>query len=271
MVSRTIRWFLAELREFRRATLFSDEKAVQAVILLTSLDLVFLFIHVFKALYKEDFIALFGNWLYRNLTVTNDWAMPEIFNYLKMLAIVYLLCRIYAAIRQPVYFAWAFVYSVALLDDTFQMHEHLGHYIAKYLGGYLSFSAAEDALYGIRDRDIGELIVFALYGGTLLVVVSFGFLRSDAQHRMMALGLVVLMGCLGFFAVAVDFLARIVQTPGVAATIEDWGEMLVLSFTLGYALVLCHRYASHRYPVLTGSATPNRVVDARCNRSAIDA
>lgn len=231
-----------ETRDSVRQFLFSDPDVVRFVRILISIDLVFLIIHGVKFVFKEEFISLFGYWIYRNLTLTNDLAIPEIFNYLKFVVIIYLLCRVFAAVRQPVYFAWAFVYSVALLDDSLQVHEGLGEYLGNLMGSTTLFGMELQADQGFRIRDLGELFVYALYGGTFALVLSLGFFLSEPLHRRIGIGFALLLGCLAFFVGVVDLLARFVHSFGAMGTIEDTGEMMVISLTVGYALIVYRRY-----------------------------
>ena len=154
--------------------LFRDDRAViRVLILLVSIDLFFLLVHGVKFAFKEEFIDVFGYWLYRNLTLTNDWAFPEIFNYLKFAVIVFLLFRIFSLVRQPVYLGWAFVYSVALLDDSLQIHEMLGESIGQAFGNMPQLIQGEQgAKEGLRAQDLGELVVYAMYAGSFVLVLG---------------------------------------------------------------------------------------------------
>ena len=227
--------------------LFGDPKVVNLAGVLLSLDLFFVIVHGIKYAFKEDFIELFGYWIYRNLTITNDWAIPEITNYLKFAVIIYLLFRVYAVIRQPVYLAWAFVYSVALLDDSLQVHEGMGEYISDMLGGVALFGIELSSDQGFRTQDVGELIVYAVYGGVFSVALGLGFLWSQPLHRRIGIGFGMLLGGLAFFVAVVDMIDRIAISYSrtlaqVLATIEDGGEMFVVSLTVAFALIVYRRH-----------------------------
>ena len=161
---------------------------------------------------------------------------------MKFVVIIYLLSRVFAAIRQPVYFAWMFVYTVALLDNSLQIHEALGAYFGNTIDSTKLLGTTLQADQGFRIRDLGELTVYALYGGTFSVALGFGFLWSQPLHRKIGIGFVLLLGSLEFIAAVLDLLARLVSTYGVVGTIEDTGEMLVLSLTVGYALIVYRRF-----------------------------
>ena len=225
-----------------RQFLFDDPEVVKLVGVLISIDLVFMIIHGIKFVFKDEFIALFGYWIYRNLTVTNDWAIPEIFVYLKFVVVIYLLCRVFAATRQPVYFAWAFVYMVTLLDDSLELHEALGEYLGNLIVGLSLFGTELQVEQGFRIRDLGELIVYALYVAVFSTVLGVGFFWSQPLHRAIGIGFALLLGSLAFFVVVFDLLGRLVHSFGVIATLEDTGEMIVASLTVGYALIVYRRY-----------------------------
>ena len=227
--------------------LFGDREVVRLARVLISIDLFFVMVHGIKYAFKQDFIDLFGYWIYRNLTITNDWALPEIINYLKFVVIIYLLCRVYAVIRQPVYLAFAFVFTVALLDDSLQVHEGMGAYISNMLGEFVLFGTELQSHQGLRVQDIGELIMFAIYGSVFSLVLGIGFLRSQLQHRKIGVGFGLLLGSLAFFAVVVDVIDRVVASYSrmlghVVATIEDSGEMFVVSLTVAFAFIVYRRH-----------------------------
>ena len=240
--------------------LFGDPKVVNLARVLISLDLFFVIVHGIKFAFKEGFIDLFGYWIYRNLTITNDWAIPEITNYLKFVVIIYLLCRVFAAIRQPVYLAWAFVYTIALLDDSLQVHEEMGEYLSNMLGSVTLFGTELQSDQGFRSQDVGELIVYALYGGVFSVVLGLGFLWSQRLHRRIGIGFGLLLGSLAFFVAAVDMLDRLAisysQTLArVLATIEDSGEMFVVSLTVAFAMIVYRRHGPNASPSSAISGT----------------
>ena len=244
--------------------LFADRRVVEIAGTLLLLDLLFVFVHGIKFLLKERFIEEYGYWLYRNLTLTNDWSIPEITNYLKFVVIVYLLWRVFVVVRQPIYLAWAFVFAIALIDDSCQMHEALGNYFSSTLSSVTLFGRELQTDQGFRIQDAGELIVYALYGGVILVALGFGFLKSNPLHRKIGLGFALLLGVLAFFVVAVDMLVRVVVSHSqmlahVVTTVEDSGEMFVASLTVAFALIVYRRYGPNAsdgdYPVTTAPGT----------------
>ena len=226
--------------------LLSDRKAITILVILLVIDSFFVLVHGAKFIFKEEFKALFGPWVYDQFILTHDWSFPETFNYLKFGVIVYLLFRTYTAIRQPVYLAWAFVYFVALLDDSLQGHEQIGEYVSNMMGAITLFGTELNNETGIRRTDVGQLIVFAAYGALFVSVLVVGFLWSEAPHRWIGSGFALLLGMLGFFAVVIDILHRLDSGGQIAGkmleTFEDSGEMLSISLTVALAFAVYRHF-----------------------------
>ncbi len=213
-----------------------DPVARLLAVVLIALDLLLTAVHGLKYVFKEEFIELFGYWIYRNLTITNDWSIPEVGNYLKLAMIVVLLTLAFARQRQLIYLAWAVVYTITLLDDSLQLHEQIGESI-----GVLFVASGEEVGSGaLRAQDLGELLVYGLYGVLFVGVLGFGFLRSREPHRAIGVGFAILLVALACFVAGVDMLDRVViawssSLARVLATVEDCGEMVVISLTLAFA------------------------------------
>ncbi len=206
---------------------------------LVSLDLLLTAIHGLKYVFKDEFIELFGYWIYRNLTITNDWSIPEVGNYLKLAMIVLLLVLAFARQRQLIYLAWAVVYTITLLDDSLQLHEQIG----ESLGALFVGSGEAVGAGALRAQDLGELLVYGVYGVFFVAVLGVGFLRSREPHRSIGVGFALLLVALACFVAGVDTLDRIViawssSLARVLATVEDCGEMVVISLTLAFAWVV---------------------------------
>lgn len=176
------------------------------------------------------------------LKITEDLEPPEDFNYMKWLVIAVALCWLSIRDRWLAPILWACVFAMILLDDSLQIHEHLGALISGWL------HLPEDMM--VYGRDIGELIVFGLMGSIALSVVLFLFTRKDALTQTMNRRYLLIVLALGFLGVGLDaahsviselsgssFVATLVQQ--VFGMIEDGGEMLVGS--LAVALTLAPR------------------------------
>jgi hypothetical protein len=127
------------------------------------------------------------------------------------------------------------VFGVVLLDDAMEIHEDLG----KHLVGVLDLRP----MLGVRSRDVGEVITWAMMGVIVLPFVLAGFAFSKRTHVANGLALLIPFGALVFFAVVVDQAFHIYRdlffgADIILATLEDGGEMIAVSLECALAAVL---------------------------------
>lgn len=160
-----------------------------------------------------------------------DQGYAELFQYLKLLAIVPVLAAAAVRRRSPVYFHWVLLFSYLVLDDAFQIHELLGKWVSDELG--------LPALLNLRPRDLGELAVAAGAGLFFLTTLSVTYQRSGRRARATSQNLILLLAALVFCGVIAD-MAHTMARSGVWRTIlgvvEDGGENLVMSVIAWYVL-----------------------------------
>jgi hypothetical protein len=137
------------------------------------------------------------------------------------------------------YGCWAVVFAFLLIDDASQIHERVGQWLAR--------SYEVSVPFGLRPDDVGELLVAALAGASILALVAFASWRGGEQAWRISRDLLRLVVALGFFGVAMDVvhvLAYVHRSllAQVLLVIEDGGEMLVMSALTAYAF----HVASHR-------------------------
>jgi len=98
---------------------------------MVSLDLLFIAVfsvhEIYTVLYSET--RLLG----REWHIGRDGSYAERFGYLKMAAIVSVLILIRGKRRRPIYLAWILIFTAALLDDAWELHERVGHALADSL------------------------------------------------------------------------------------------------------------------------------------------
>jgi len=188
-----------------------SKEVMRLTLLLLIVDCIFVVIHVGKGIYEEQFVQAFGQSLYDSFTITKDWSIPEITNYLKFAIISFLLLRTYSELKHLVYFALSFIFLVALCDDALQVHERLGEVIGAFIDKH--FSMAEQASsVAFRSRDIGEFLVFAIYGVLFSAILILSFLSSTTEHRSVGYIYFLFLGVLAIFATLFDLLNRVVLT-----------------------------------------------------------
>jgi hypothetical protein len=199
---------------------FNIEKASTKVLFLLLLaDFAFIILHVFHR------INLVSDEIY---TMDTDSGYAEMFQYIKEYWIVVILFILAIRRKHIVYFAWSSLFIYFLLDDSLRIHETFG----KYMANYFEFQP----MFQLRPQDFGELGVSILFGLLLFTFIGVSYLFSDNVAKQISKHLFILVMALVFFGVIVDMLHPIIPWGGT--TIEDGGEMLVMSIIVCYAFDL---------------------------------
>lgn len=181
------------------------------LIVLLAVDGVFLVVH---ALHVRYGVPGSGRWL-----ISLDRGNPELFQYLKEGAVVALLLAAYRHVRSAVQLAWAAAFVYLLLDDSLEIHETIGDWLA--LG---------DA-FGIEGRDLGQVAVSATVAVAILAAVAITTVRDRTPARWLTAGLTPVLLALGFFGVVAD----VIEPIDVLGLVEDGGEMVSISAAVAVA------------------------------------
>ena len=166
-------------------------------------------------------------------SVDRDWSLPELFQYTKEFAIVWILIVAYRIWRYPTLICLSLVFAFFLLDDSLQCHEKAGKFIANFL-----MSFPDDS---VQKRDIGEglaLIIPVIVLGNLLL---FAYVRDSAAGRSICRRFLMLIGLLAFCGVFIDLVLKSMSSPAfesVLTVVEDGSEMVIMSVILAYAIHL---------------------------------
>jgi hypothetical protein len=163
-------------------------------------------------------------------TLQTDRGFAEVFGYLQLMLLAWLLWTEFRRHRQPVYAAWALLFFVVLLDDSLRLHEVSGARLADLL----------PTLPGLRPRDTGELVFWAVAGLGLLVVLLLGHARSETLHTSRANRLLAPLALLLVTGVGVDMLSIVLEGSFAGATellqvTEDGGELLAITWAVAVA------------------------------------
>lgn len=160
-----------------------------------------------------------------------DGSPSEIFEYVKeyWIAVMFVLIAFLRSERS--YLAWAAVFVYILLDDVLQVHEQLGTRIAELLptGGLL----------GLHVQDAGELLAAAMIGGVLLIALALADAWGSAESRVVSRQVGVLLALLVVIAVLLDAVHSLIgnlYASTIVATLEDGGELVVMSLVCWYVL-----------------------------------
>ncbi|GAA2030072.1 hypothetical protein WDZ16_03870 [Pseudokineococcus marinus] len=170
-----------------------------------------------------------------------DGSAAEIAGYVQVALTVLVLLVLVRRLRDPVLAAWAVLLSVVVVDDAAALHERLGFALA----GAVDLPAVA----GLRAGDLGELLVWAGYGGVLGLVVLVFHLRSDGPARATSLQLAGALVLLMAAGAGVDMLHQLLEGSvpdrvGYAlGLLESTGELVGMSLLL---VVAVHRWATTR-------------------------
>lgn len=207
----------------RLLTLFCANKENQGLLKwFLILDIVFILGH---------FVLKISNNSPEFLMVDADGSLPEIFQYLKYVALIILISKLIYGKRKPVYFPWLFLFVLMLFDDALQLHERFGKFFAHF------FELSNN--FGLRSVDFGELIYAFLVGIIFFGSLFFCYTNASKSDRKNHRDILFLFLIFIFFAVGLDMLHQISShfNPylfGVLAIAEDGGEMLVMSLMVWY-------------------------------------
>jgi hypothetical protein len=166
------------------------------------------------------------------ISLESDGGPSEIYQYVKEFWLIVCMVIAFVSTRHRVFLSWALVFTFLLADDAGQIHENLGS----------SFSERYQlpAPFGVRPKDIGEMIVGLSAGLIALIVVLAGLWRSTEQCRRISRDLAVMVVALGVAGILVDMVHVVAYYSGsllaqLLIVIEDGGEMVIMSALTAYA------------------------------------
>jgi len=134
---------------------------------------------------------------------------------------------------------WALTYLYVAIDDTIQIHEHVGRLLISLTGGH-------DNQFGIRTQDIGELVSWAIAGAVFGSALYLTYRSASEDIRWIGRRLAAAFGMLVFCGMVLDTLDRVIdptwhQVMRVTMLAEDGGELLALSLALAFVASLLER------------------------------
>lgn len=194
------------------------------------LDLAFMAGHLFFAdtpFYDEDF------------SLQMDRALPEMFQYLKLVVIVGLAWVAYQRWHDVAFRAIALVMAYCLMDDVLKLHERGGRFLTLLWG--------IDEFMGIRAIHLGELVMMVVPAVVMagLVVLAYRQTQDAESKRMLAVFFVLCMvlgGCAAGIDAVHSYLVEATDTGAFVlrlfTVLEDGGEMLAVTGVM--ALTIRH-------------------------------
>ena len=163
-----------------------------------------------------------------------DRSYIEILGYAYVAAAVALLVLAWRRERERVYAGWALVLTVIVIDDSFRLHETGGTWLAG--------RTAVPTVLGLREKDIGQLVTWALIGAVVLLALWLTHRPRSLAARDDSFCLLAMLGLLVVVAVGVDMLSVAVaavtdstEVKLLLLWIESGGEIGVMAGLVVYA------------------------------------
>lgn len=158
----------------------------------------------------------------------------------------------FVSTRHGAYLSWAFVFLFLLADDAGRIHERVG--------GWLDQRFDLPAPFGLRSKDVGELLFAGAIGLAILAVVGVAVRHGTEQCRRISRGLGLLIVALAVVGILVDmlhtiaFLERSLLAQALLV-VEDGGEMIVMSALTAYAFHVATHVGRTRFSLWSNLKT----------------
>lgn len=203
-----------------RSVAGSDALTVFA--LLAAIDAGFILLHIIGRVVFHDH--------YHSLDISRDHSLSELFMYLEYILCMALLAAHAEARRSWHYLAWIPLFIYLLGDDSVQIHEKVGDFLAHHLD--------LPTFHDLDPNAIGELLATFLALLFFAPILLVGFIAGNRRFKAFSVGLAACIGLLGFFGVFVDVIHALLHhnkyLKFVMGIAEDGGEMFALSLILTY-------------------------------------
>ena len=220
---------IASIKALTEKLFSANVLSAQLLYLCVVADIVFIGLHI---LY--EFIPVIDD---PALKITLDRGYAEVFQYVKMFWIASILSVVAFRSRSLLYWVWVGFFSYLLLDDSLRIHENWSK--ADYF----------PSLFGIHPHASGELIISGSIGVIFLSLIAATYRSGDRLAKSVSQVLVMMLILLGILGVLIDAFNSMVEVGifnPLLATLEDGGEMIVISFILAFVFCLPQRLQSAR-------------------------
>jgi hypothetical protein len=202
-----------------------NTKEHRLLILLIVGDLLFLLLHL---------IHTYTHLLPDNLfSLLQDRGYAEFYQYMKELWILLLFLVLGIRKRNILFLILSLLFLYFLLDDSFELHERVG--------AFLAYNLNFQPRFGLRDVDFGELAVFLFFGAQFLLLMGVAYLHVDAFSRSVLKKLLIMLALLAFFGVLIDMVQITMANPvayNILGMADDGGELFVMSVITGFVFRL---------------------------------
>jgi len=163
--------------------------------------------------------------------IWREGGIGELFQYLKefWLGLVFL----YVGVKRlnPMMIMWSLIFFYLLADDSLKWHETMGLIVANATG--------LPRIFGLEPQIQGQVVYAAGLGLIFLGVAAVLSYLRGRDAMIFSLRMFALLGLFALFAVVLDWMFHLTQGETVhhyMATVEEGGEMLVLSVIVWFVL-----------------------------------
>ena len=160
-----------------------DKNSNKLLIILVFADIVFIVLHT---LHHDT--GLLPSSLF---SLAQERGYGEMYQYIKEFWIVVLLFILAITRLNFLYVAWALLFVYLLLDDSFQIHERGGVFLANYLN--------LEPKYGLQAEEFGQLFISIFFGGFFLAIIGVSHYLSNVSDRIISKYLFIMLIILIFF------------------------------------------------------------------------
>jgi hypothetical protein len=227
---------------------YQNDKSARTIIhAILATNILLISIHILLSF--ASYFEIYRDTLFdRSLLVTTEGGYPEIFNYLQLAVLAWLMLHVFVRTRQAIYAALGVLFLLALGEDALQLHERVGRYAA---------SIDLPAPPSLGAMHFGELLHWLGIGTLSVVALVYGLVASSAEDRKVGAVFVSLIFMLGFFAAVLDatnivLRDRFFGAGFVLGIAEDGGEMLTIALAVGAAVLLYRHLDQLRQPPWRG-------------------
>jgi hypothetical protein len=204
---------------------FSEPSASTFLLLLLIADFTFILLHFLRL------TPVINDYLF---SLERDLGYSEFYQYIKELWIFVLIIALLIKTRSAGYSIWAVLFLYLLFDDALQIHETFG--------GYIAASLEFTPFGGLRAQDFGELAVSTMAAAIVLSCLLFFYIRGLADFKKATRHLLLFLVAIAFFGIFIDMLHVALEMGWkisfLLGTLEDGGEMFVMSFVTWYVFLL---------------------------------
>jgi len=212
------------LADHGRGTALASSAVLWLLAVLLCVDVAFIAMHVAKPYFEVLRPHYFS--------LEADRGLSEYYQYLKQAAVVVAMLWCWRRTASPSFFVWSLFFAFMLYDDSHAVHEQIGETLAS--------AWALPASFGLRPRDVGEILFVLAVGVVTLAVLVVVSVRERGVAIVPTVNVLLLLAALAICGVLVDAIHVVAYFSGsrlawLLTVIEDGGELMVMSVIVAYA------------------------------------